>query len=97
MASLGPTLRYSLSLLDKVSYDCGIPICFVWCIFHRDVNEYTAPSLNILSVEIKKIRHVKNALAGVAQWIECWPVNQRVTGSIPSHGMLWARSPIGGI
>ena len=24
------------------------------------------------------------ALAGVAQWIECWPVNQRVTGSIPS-------------
>ena len=26
------------------------------------------------------------ALAGVAQWIECWPVNQRVAGSIPSQG-----------
>ena len=26
------------------------------------------------------------ALAGVAQWTECWPVNQRVTGSIPSQG-----------
>ena len=26
------------------------------------------------------------ALAGVAQWIEHWPVNQRVTGSIPSLG-----------
>ena len=26
------------------------------------------------------------ALAGVAQWIERWPVNQRVTGSIPSQG-----------
>ena len=26
------------------------------------------------------------ALAGVAQWIECWPANQRVTGSIPSQG-----------
>ena len=26
------------------------------------------------------------ALDGVAQWIECWPVNQRVTGSIPSQG-----------
>ena len=26
------------------------------------------------------------ALAGVAQWIECWPVNQSVTGSIPSQG-----------
>ena len=24
------------------------------------------------------------ALAGVAQWIKCWPVNQRVSGSIPS-------------
>ena len=26
------------------------------------------------------------ALAGVAQWIEHWPVNQRVAGSIPSQG-----------
>ena len=26
------------------------------------------------------------ALAGVAQWIECGPVNQRVTGLIPSQG-----------
>ena len=26
------------------------------------------------------------ALAGVAQWIECWPVNERVIGSIPSQG-----------
>ena len=26
------------------------------------------------------------ALAGVAQWIECQPMNQRVTGSIPSQG-----------
>ena len=25
-------------------------------------------------------------LARVAQWIECWPMNQRVTGSIPSQG-----------
>ena len=28
----------------------------------------------------------RDALAGVAQWIECQPVNQRVTGSIPSQG-----------
>ena len=26
------------------------------------------------------------ALAGVAQWIECPPANQRVTGLIPSQG-----------
>ena len=25
------------------------------------------------------------ALAGVAQWIQCWPVNQRVAGLIPSQ------------
>ena len=28
---------------------------------------------------------LNRALAGVAQWIECEPVNQRVTGSIPSQ------------
>ena len=26
------------------------------------------------------------ALAGVAQWIECWPADQRVASSIPSQG-----------
>ena len=26
------------------------------------------------------------ALPGVAQWIECQPVNQKVAGSIPSQG-----------
>ena len=26
------------------------------------------------------------ALVGEAQWIECWPANQRVIGSIPSQG-----------
>ena len=25
-------------------------------------------------------------LVGVAQWIEVWPANQRVAGSIPSQG-----------
>ena len=28
------------------------------------------------------------ALAGVAQWIECQPANQRVAGSIPSLGHM---------
>ena len=26
------------------------------------------------------------ALAGVAQWTECWPANHRVAGSIPCQG-----------
>ena len=33
------------------------------------------------------------ALAGVAQWIECQPVNQRVTGSIPSQGTCLGCGP----
>ena len=39
------------------------------------------------------------ALASVAQWIECQPANQTVTGSIPSQGTclgMWARFPVGG-
>ena len=33
------------------------------------------------------------ALAGVAQWIECQPVNQRVTGSIPGQGTCLGYGP----
>ena len=33
------------------------------------------------------------ALAGVAQWIEHWPVNQRVAGLIPSQGMCLGCRP----
>ena len=33
------------------------------------------------------------ALAGVAQWVECWPANQTVTGSIPSEGICLGCRP----
>ena len=49
--------------------------------------------------QITNIKQNKTALAGVAQWIECWPANQSVAGSIPSLGHmsgLQARSPVGG-
>ena len=35
----------------------------------------------------------RNALAGVAQRIECRPVNQDVTGSIPGQGTCLGCSP----
>ena len=46
----------------------------------------------ILSENMKCLKNttsetIKLALAGVTQWIECWPENQRVTGSIPSQGI----------
>ena len=39
----------------------------------------------------KNIINIRGSLAGVAQWIEHRPENQRVAGSIPSH-KLQARS-----
>ena len=32
------------------------------------------------------LENCKSVLAGVAQWIDCWPVNRKVTGSIPRQG-----------
>ena len=44
------------------------------------------------SHDIKK-KKKRTALAGVAQWMECWPVNQRVSGSIPSQGTCLGCGP----
>ena len=38
-------------------------------------------------------KYTKTALAGVAQWIECWPVNQRIADSIPSQGTCLGCGP----
>ena len=43
-------------------------------------------SLNIFKI-------VYWTLAGVAQWIECWPANQRVTNLIPSQGICLGCRP----
>ena len=50
------------------------------------------------------LRKSNLALAGVAQWIEHLPANQRVSGSIPIQRVsssitpaLWAISPVGGV
>ena len=40
--------------------------------------------------QIKAAQKFKNGPAGVAQWIECQPMNQRVAGSIPGQG-AWAK------
>ena len=39
------------------------------------------------------IKKLDVALAGLAQWIEHRPMNQRVTGSIPSQGTLLGCGP----
>ena len=40
-----------------------------------------------LEIQIQEVRDA--APAGVVQWIECQPLNQRVTNSIPSQGNAW--------
>ena len=36
--------------------------------------------------DVFKKKNLLPTLAGVAQWIGGWPVNQRVTGSFPTQG-----------
>ena len=38
-------------------------------------------------------KKLKTALAGVAQWIDCRPANQKVAGSIPSQGTCLCCGP----
>ena len=53
----------------------------------QDIGHHTPP----LSPEVDKIHYW--ALAEVAQWIEYWPANQRVAGSIPSQGACLGCGP----
>ena len=39
------------------------------------------------------VRFGMTSLAAVAQWTECWPVNQRVTGLIPEQGTCLSCGP----
>ena len=63
---------------------------------------YAKSELNTykLSLESIFINLFKVALAGVSQWIECWPANQGASGLIPSQSGrmpgLRAVSPVGG-
>ena len=40
-----------------------------------------------------KKNKIRSALARVAQWMECWPANQKVAGSIPSQGTCLGCGP----
>ena len=66
-----------------------------YCHEHFPILFNVAQKYNFV-VSVLKVHQM--ALAGVAQWTEHWPANQRVAGSIPSQGTCLgcgARSPIG--
>ena len=50
-------------------------------------------NLKLLSKTKVFFKNSTSALAGVAQWTECWLANQRVTGSIPSQGTCLGYGP----
>ena len=75
---------------------CNINYC---CIVCKRLEKKTLPNIhqqetmfkNIMARAYKGVlytclKRTRKALVGVAQWIECRPVNQRVGGSIPSQG-----------
>ena len=62
-----------------------------WFANVEEVKQKTAQALRGIKID-------DFSLAGVAQWVECQPANQRVTSSIPSQGTcigVWAKSPVG--
>ena len=49
----------------------------------------TSVIVSTIKSKVKK----RNTLAGMAQWIECWPANQRVAGLIPTQGKCLGCGP----
>ena len=88
--ALNPLSHTSQDLPPFYLFFSGVFSCyFIWGMFLNPTS-ILAASLCLYTVHI---RDRKGALAGVAQWIECWPENQRVTGSIPSQGTCLGCGP----
>ena len=45
------------------------------------------------NLDVKENKKNTLALADVAQWIECWPANQKAAGSISSQGKCLGSGP----
>ena len=55
------------------------------CLKHA-IPDYLVRDTDLFSLRSSNKKWQRPALASVAPWIERWPVNQRVTGSIPGQG-----------
>ena len=53
---------------------------------HIHIHTYTGWDKSTFTVVHMENNRIIITLAGVAQWIERWPANQSVAGSIPSQG-----------
>ena len=70
----------SLKLISKNHFFAKRINNYTFCLVHQDLLHH-----------VKK--QIIKALAGVAQWIEFQPVNQRVMGSIPNQGTCLGCQP----
>ena len=76
---------------------------FNWCVqwqtsvpqefLKNAIPDYLVRGTDPFSLRLSNKKMTKAALAGVAQWIERQPVNQRVTGLIPSQGTCLGYGP----
>ena len=55
----------------------------------RAIKSYLGVTLKKFGLNLASYNNILSALAGVAQWIECPPVNQKVTVQFPVGARAW--------
>ena len=93
----------------RVNLLLGLPLSLKGKVLCRDLRSYwlelsmlvKIPSIHGSYCLLRQLSKCEwySAPASLTQWIECWPANQRVTGSIPSQGTCLGcrpRSPVEG-
>ena len=69
------------------------PLVFLKHEGHSSVQLTLPPASDFFKCSLFNLKNEKIALAGVAQWTECWSANQRVASSIPSQGTCLGGRP----
>ena len=98
---MGSTSRRKELIISKLSQRLFIirkSISGIHCINQKaisiDAQKAFVKIQELLLIKVKlSIKQEQKALAGVAQWIECWPANQRVAGWSPSLGTCLGCGP----
>ena len=61
--------------------------------FEKSADSLMGTPLKVANLSLTAFKILSDNPAGVARWIEHWPVNQRVSGSIPSQGKCLGYRP----
>ena len=90
-----PLLKRKLVSFQEKNRNLGQKGKNIVRIIYKRMNKRRFTVVSMQSTEFILVLSFINycALAGVAQWIEHWPVNQRVSSSIPSQGTCLGGRP----